>query len=262
MEFADVSGPVVLLEEAEGFGVDAGGGNAVCLGVSPDEEVYEGGDIVAAFAECGEVDGDNIKSVEEVFAKAAGGDFVLEVNIGGGDNADVDADGTSIADAFEFVFLENAKEFDLKLVADAVDFVEEDGAAVSGFEATGAIFDSAGEGAFGVSEEFAFEEAFGEGAAVDADEGAGGAGAEFVECASDEFFAGASFAREEYGSGGWGDLAGHAVDFEHRRAVADQSVDQTRLSFCFAHRISAFDCAKKSHRAAHFLSTVLVCWEV
>ena len=235
MEFANVSGPVVLLEEAEGIGVDAGGGNAVCLGVSPDEEVYEGGDIVAAFAECGEVDGDDIKPVEEVFAEAAGGDFVLEIDVGGGDDADIDANGAGIADAFEFVFLEDAEEFDLELVADAVDFVEEDGATVSGFEAAGAIFDGAGEGAFGVSEEFAFEEAFGEGAAVDADEGSGGAGAEFVEGAGDEFFAGAGFACEQDGGGGGCDLAGHAVDFEHRRAVADESVDQAWLSFCFAH---------------------------
>jgi hypothetical protein len=83
------------------------------------------------------------------------------------------------------VFLQDPQQFHLELIADAVDFVEENGATVSSLEASGAIFDGTGEGAFGMSEEFAFEEAFGEGAAVDADEGAGGAGAEFVEGAAD-----------------------------------------------------------------------------
>ena len=60
-----------------------------------------------------------------------------------------------------------------------------------------AVLDCAGECPFDVSEKFAFQQTLGEGAAVDADVVAVGAGAELVDGAGDEFLAGPRFADEE-----------------------------------------------------------------
>jgi hypothetical protein len=181
LQFPDVARPVVLLQVSQCIGVNATGGDAVGLGIPPDEKIDERSDVFAPLAEGREVDWNHIETVEKVLAESTGCDQILQIDVGGSDDANIDADGARISDAFEFVLLQNAKKFYLKLIADAVDFVEENSATVGGFEATGAVFDRACEGAFGVTEEFTFKQTFGEGSAVDADEGSGGAWAEFVQ---------------------------------------------------------------------------------
>ena len=171
MEFTDVAGPVVVGEQAHG-----GGGNAVDGAGGTGEEVAgEGGDIEFAFAEGRGVEGDDVEAVIEIFAEAAGFDFGGEFAVGGGEDAGVEFDGLATADAFELALLEDAEEFGLELRGEFADFIEEDGAAGGGFELAGFAFDGAGEGAFFVAEEFAFEETFAEDGAVEGEEGAFGA---------------------------------------------------------------------------------------
>ena len=64
-----------------------------------DEELGEWADIVRAFAERREVDADDVESVEEVLAELAFIDFLFEVSVSGGDDADVGAEGFVAADA-------------------------------------------------------------------------------------------------------------------------------------------------------------------
>ena len=134
-------------------------------------------------------------------------DAFFEAAVGGGENADIDFDGAVAADAFEFAFLEEAEQLGLDLRGNLADFVEEDGAAVGQFETAFALVERAGEGAFFVAEEFAFDEVFGDGGAVDLDEGSAGAGALAIEGAGDQFLAGAAFAGDEDGGLGAGDFA-------------------------------------------------------
>ena len=70
-------------------------------------------------------------------------------------------------------------------------------AGVGRFEAAGAVVDGAGERAADVAEELAFEQAFAQRAAVDADERAVAALAEVVDGVGDELLAGAGFAEEQ-----------------------------------------------------------------
>ena len=74
-----------------------------------------------------------------------------------------------LADALELLLLQHPQQLHLQRVADRVDFVEKDRAAVGRLEAAGPILDGAGERPFDVAEQFAFEQALAEGAAVDAD---------------------------------------------------------------------------------------------
>ncbi len=90
---------------------------------------------------------------------------------GGGDDAGVDINGLASADAFDAFFLEETEELDLERERNFADFVQEEGAAAGAFKAAFALGMGAGEGAFFVAEQFAFEEGFRNGAAIDGDEG-------------------------------------------------------------------------------------------
>ena len=59
--------------------------------------------------------------------------------------------------------------------------------------------------AFFVAEEFALEEGFGDGGAVDGDEGTVASWTALMDGACDDFFAGAALASNENGGRGWSD---------------------------------------------------------
>ncbi len=70
------------------------------------------------------------------------------------------------AQAFEFLFLQNAQEFGLQLHGQVADFIEEKRAAVGKFEAADFLIDRSGKSAALVAEKFGFEQAAGDGGAI------------------------------------------------------------------------------------------------
>ena len=88
----------------------------------------------------------------------------------GGDDAHVAADRHVIADALEHALLQHAQQLHLHRQAHVADLVEEQRAALGDLEAALAGGDRAGEGAFLVAEQLAFEQLGRNGAAVDGDE--------------------------------------------------------------------------------------------
>lgn len=220
-EFADIAGPGMGAEGVEGALGDAAGLTGAGMDFVAEEMGDEHGDVVLAFAEGGHGDGDDVEAVEEIFAEAAVADELVEVFVGGGEDADVDVDGEVVADAADFLFLEDAEQAALELGGHGPDFVEEQGAAVGVMEETVLVGDRAGEGALAMAEEFGFEEVFGEGGAIDGDEGGVVAAGIVVEGAGDEFLAGAAFAEDEDGGFGIGDAFDHAEDVLHALAGAD-----------------------------------------
>lgn len=157
-EFSDVSGPVVFGEESEGGVVEAFEGFGEAVGVSCEEVSGEVEEVGASFAEGRHAEFDDVEAVVEVLAESVLSDEGGEVAVGGGDDADIDADGSGASDEFEGFLLEDAEELDLDVGGDVADFVEEEGSAVGLLEASDAVAVGAGEGALDVSEEFAFEE--------------------------------------------------------------------------------------------------------
>ena len=147
----------------------------------------------------------------------------FEVDVGGRDDAGIDGDFLASADTFDGLFLEEAEEFDLEGLGDFADFIEEEGAVAGGFDSAFALEVGAGEGSFFVAEEFAFEEGFGDGTAIDGDEGPVFAVAALVDGAGGHFLAGAAFAEDEDGGIGGGDFADGFKDGPHFRAGADHA---------------------------------------
>jgi hypothetical protein len=56
------------------------------------------------------------------------------------------------------MLLQNPQQFHLKLIADAVDFVEKDGATVGRFETPRTIFNGAGKSPFSMTEQLTFKQ--------------------------------------------------------------------------------------------------------
>src|SRR5450432_122889 len=82
----------------------------------------------------------------------------LQITVGGGDHADVNLKLLVAAHRPYFFFLQHAQKFSLQFHGELANFVEENGATVSGLKepVLGAI--GAGECAFFVSEELAFNQ--------------------------------------------------------------------------------------------------------
>jgi hypothetical protein len=97
------------------------------------------------------------------------------------------------------------------------------------FETADALGDGAGEGAAFVAEEFAFEQAGGDGGAIHFDKGVVVARAEIVNGAGDEFLAGAGFAVNENGGIGGTDGFEFFQNFLERGAFADDLVEHGGL---------------------------------
>ena len=135
-----------------------------------------------------------------------------------------------VAHALELVLLQHAQQFHLQLVADGVDFVEQDRAAVGSLKSPRAVFDGAGEGSLHVAEQFAFEQAFAQRAAVDADKRASGARTKLVQGAGDQFLAGPRFPGEQYGCRRPRDATRELQHFPNGDARPDDAFDGSRFT--------------------------------
>ena len=200
-EFANVARPVIGAEATQTIGRKFGNGLGHARAVAFDEKAREKFNVGAAIAEGRNGDWENVKAIVKIFAEASGGDFGLQVAIGGGNDADVDRAGLRAANGLEFAFLEHAQKFGLKFERKFADFVEKENSVIGEFEATGAAGGGSGEGAFFVAEEFAFAECGGNRCAVNADERPGTALALLVNGAGDKFLAGPGFTFDQHG--GW-----------------------------------------------------------
>jgi len=223
-EFADVAGPLVGAKDGGGGQRDAGEGLAVLRGELADEVRGERGEVVGAGAEGRDAEFDHADAVEEVLTELSGGGEGLEVAVGCGDDAGLDAARLGGADAEDLVGLQGAEELGLGGEGHFADLVEEECAAVRGLEESGAVGGGAGECAFDVAEEFGLEEGFDDGAGVADDEGAVCARGEVVEGAGDEFLAGSGFAGDERGAEVGADAFELGAEALHGEAGGDHAV--------------------------------------
>ncbi len=220
-EFAHVAGPAIGGEHGHGAGIDGFGGQALGLRLVQ-KMLREDGDVVGAFTQGRQADGDDVEAVEQVFAELAAADEGAQVAMGGGDDAGIGANRLAAADGGEFAFLQHAQQAGLGLGRHVADFIQEERAAIRLFEAADMAVGGAGEGAAFVAEQLGFDQFARDGGHVDGDERAGAAAAVIVQGAGDEFLAGAGFAVDHDGEVGGREAGDNAIDFLHRGAAADQ----------------------------------------
>jgi len=102
--------------------------------------------------------------------------------------------GARFADPLELTFLQHAQQLALQRQRNFADLVKEQRAAVGQLKPADAVAQRAGEGAFGVTEEFALEQIGRDRRAIDADQRAVAALAVVVDGARHQFLAGAGLA--------------------------------------------------------------------
>src|SRR5688572_13945232 len=101
LELADVAGPGVAHHRVLHGGLEALAGALHVLAVAGEEVLGEQGDVVPPLAQRRHVHGDHVEAVEEVLAELALPDGLLEILVGRGDEADVDAPRLHVADGLE-----------------------------------------------------------------------------------------------------------------------------------------------------------------
>src|SRR5690606_22543415 len=112
----------------------------------------------------------NVQAIKEVFAEITLCNRCRQVTVRGSDDANVARARLVAAHALEGAFLQYAQQLDLHRQAHVANFIQEQRAALSQFEATGSCTYRTRECALFVSEQFRFEQVRGNRAAVDRDE--------------------------------------------------------------------------------------------
>src|SRR5690606_31088960 len=116
------------------------------------------------------------------------------------------------------------------------DLVEKERAAIGLFDKTTPVARRVGEGPALVSKELAFEQVFGDRAAVDGDEGARLAAAALVQGARDELLADAALAGDEHRRLVIGNLRDGAEDGLHRLALRQKLLELVLFADLLAQR--------------------------
>ena len=164
-----------------------------------------------------------MQAVEEVLAEAAFFHLLLQVDVGGGDDADVDLDRLHAAEAHELALLHHPQQLGLRLDRDVANLVEEDAALVGQVEHALLRVDRPGERALDVAEEGRLEQVGRQVAGVDRDERLVGARRVAVDGPRHQLLAGAALAGDEDGRAARRRLDDQVEDLLHPRAAADDA---------------------------------------
>src|SRR6185436_7786492 len=222
LELADVARPVVA-----GQHVDRGRRNALdaarmLAGELLEEVIDEQQQVGLPLAQRRDEDGEDVEPVVEILAEGAGGDRLLQVLVGGGDQAHVRLDRLGAADPLELPLLQDTEQLHLRRQVDVADLVEKQRAAVRQLEAALLARFGAGEGAFLVAEQLGLDQAVGQRGAADFDERLLRAQRAVVDGVGDQLLAGARLAADQHGRAGAGDLRDLLEDLPQRPAAAHQ----------------------------------------
>ena len=149
--------------------------------------------VLGALAERGNVKGNHVQAVEQIFAECVASDFLFEFLVGGGDDAHIHRHRLIRSQRLDALFFEDAQHFRLRLQAHVANFVQKKRAAVGFLKLAHLIFARAGEAAFAMAEHFRFDQLLGNGRAVHFHKWHAAARLLFMERASDQLLSGAAF---------------------------------------------------------------------
>src|SRR5260221_8051573 len=144
------------------------------------------------------MDGEDADAVVEIGTELALGRRCFQVAMRRRDEPHVGPDGSISADSLEGLLLEEAKDLRLRHHRHIADFIEEEGAATALFELADAAAVGAGEGALLVAEEFALQEVFRNGSAVERQERRFSPGAMLVDGTGDQLLACATLPGDQH----------------------------------------------------------------
>src|SRR2546430_13425715 len=153
LQLAHVPRPVVGLQQLQRLLSDGADPLAGLLGVALDQIFGQDRNVEHALAQRRDPDGEDVKTIEEVLAERATRYGALQVAVRGGADAHIDGNRVTAPQPFDLPLLEHAQQGDLGLGGELPDFVQEDRAAVRGFEPPEAPLERAGERSLFVAEQ-------------------------------------------------------------------------------------------------------------
>jgi hypothetical protein len=158
-ELADVSGPVVLPQ-----GIETPNGNGDVLVVlrtgSSTEVLYERANISSSIAQWWHPNGNDIQSIEEVFAKPSVSNVLLDATVGRCHKTYIGSYRLRPAERFIFSLLKQPQQFQLDQRANVADFVQKERAAFGQCYSSRLSSRCTGERSFFVAEQLALKERF------------------------------------------------------------------------------------------------------
>src|SRR5262249_49197586 len=214
LQLADVSRPVVRLEQFRHLFVDAADPLSGAFGVPMDEILDEQGNVRPPPAQGGHCQGKDVEPIEEVRSERPVGDRRLQIPIRCRDDSDVDSDRPGATDTLEFALLQDPQEHDLGFGGQLTNLVEENRPAVRQLQAALSSREGPGKRALLVPEELRGDERRWNRRAVHADEGARRSLRSLVDRAGDELLPRTGFASDQYG----GVHRSHLQDMRQHRA--------------------------------------------
>ncbi len=222
-QFPDVAGPGIGRQNVQRLGGEALDLFRVFPGQLGEIMLKQQGNIPGSLAERGQVDGHDIQPVIQILAELALVHHLFEVAVGGRDQPHIHLQRIAPSHTLEAPLLEDTQDLDLDGGINFPDLIQKQRAAIGQLEAPRPPLGGAGEGAFFMPEQLAFEQRGGQRRTVDGDEGALRARAELVDGACHQFLAGAALPLDQHGGARGRHLADHLEDFLHGRRLADDT---------------------------------------
>ncbi len=186
---------------------------------------YQNRYVGGALAQRRRKDGKNLEPVKKIVAELFLSDHFSQVAIRRGDQPHVHVDGPRAAQPLDLALLQGAQKFRLQVERQLAHFVEEERAFVRQLQAAHLAHDGAGECAFLMAKELAFEQAGGDGGAIQLDKGALAARAQPVDGARQQLLAGSRLALDQHGGIGRGHRLNLAQHVAQARALAHDVVE-------------------------------------
>ncbi len=162
---------------------------------------------------------DRVDAEVEVLAQPSLAQGGLDVDVGGADQPEVDADASIAPDRTELSFLQHAQQLGLQVGRHLADLVEQERPTLGHRQQPGLVGERAGEGATPIAEQFGLDQLLGQRRAVDLDEGPFGTRAVRVHRIGNQFLAGAVVAEHQDVGVAAGHRADQFVELEHLLAL-------------------------------------------
>ena len=188
--------------------------------------VEQGRDVAAPFAQGRQVNRTDMQAVVEITAKTTQSHLLGQIAVGRDHQAKIGLDRGGATHWFVGPLLQQAQQLDLHGQRQLADLVEKKRAFLGRGHPAAARSPGASEGAAHVTEQLALDERLGDGAAVDRDEGAVGAGTVRVNQAREDLLARPGLAGEQHGSIAGGDARASRANGGDRGA---RTVDEPRV---------------------------------
>ena len=182
------------------------------------------------------MDVERVQPVVEVLAESLFRHFACQIRIGRRNDADVEVARFRFADPADFVALEKTQKFDLRRLGKFADFVEEKRSSVGFLEQALLVGRGTRVGSLLAAEEFAFDEVFGNRAAVHGDKGFARPLGEPVDDSREKLLSGTGFPGDEDGTCRRRHLVKQPQNFLHPGRVPEKIFEQMVLQLPVAVR--------------------------